>query len=393
MALVSVRVHGFVGAALLALAAPLALLAALRFGPFDADLHLLAALGGMTLLLEAVAFWYLPSFAKREIVLDGMASYSGVILFPAALVGAVFDIGGMRVVGPPLALGIFGIILLASPLVGKRWRGDTVTAGGGEALVDRDPPRVPFWRTEGPFRVGDFASMLTLASAAIWFVATGILGLLRPTLVAVLWPVGLCLITLGALAHYVPRNRGRAMSVFPFLAGVAAFEVGAVMHGLARLGFAVPLDIASGLLVGLPLAGLALAPPVATKKAGARMREAAPFLAASVPLAGLAVGLGLAGRSASFVFASYYALLCALAFALAGLVLLTLPVVFNRPPARIWLWPTFLSGLLGAGLLVAGFLTWLPRWPGAAVLAVALAMWLLVLAPLRTPRRICPVVP
>lgn len=373
MALIGVKLHGFVAAALLALAAPLAILAALHVGPLDPDLHLLAALGGLTLLLQAVTFWYLPSFAKREVVFEGMAAYSGIILFPAALLGAAFKLGALRVTAPPLALLVFGVILLGSALFGKRWRSG-----------------VPFWKTESPFRIGDIAAMVTLASGALWLIAAGTLGYLVPTLLAVFWPVALLLVTLGALAHYVPRNRGRPLWVAPYLLGLAAFEAGVLLYVLARLDVLPHMQLATALLAGLPVAGLALSPPVPTKQAGARMKEAAPFLAAAVPVSALAAGLALAGRSIGLVYASYYALVCALAFAVMGLALLTLPVVFNRPPARTWLWPAFAAGLVGAPLLAAAFLTRLPRWPGAVLLAAALILWLVAMAPLRAPRRDCP---
>jgi hypothetical protein len=367
MATISVRTHAYVAAGLLAITPPLAMLTALRIGPFHPETHLLAALGGLTLLAQAVAFAYLPSFTKRELVLDGLASYAGPVLFPLAVVGAVLRIGAVRLVAPTLALALFGAILLASAAFGKRWRTGT-----------------PFWRAPGEFRAGDIAALVAFASAAAWLLATGLLSMARPTLLTFLWPCALALFALAALAHYVPRNRGRPIIWWLFLAGVLALQAGVALRTFARV------DEATWLLLGLPLAALAIAPPAATKRAGARMLEAAPLLALAVPFSGLGVALLLVGSGAGLAFSAYYSLVAAIALGLGGLALLTLPVVFNQRPDRRWLWPTVVGALVGVPLLAVGFLTRLPRWPGALVLCLALLSWLTMMAPLRTPRRECP---
>ncbi|HUR68895.1 MAG TPA: hypothetical protein VM370_06580 [Candidatus Thermoplasmatota archaeon] len=374
MAAIGVRVHGYAAAALLALAAPLGILAALRRGPFAPDLHLLAALGGLTLLMQCILYWYLPSFAKREVSFEGMASYSGPILFPATLVGAALDMGALRVGLPAIGLGIFGAILLLSPVVGRRWRSG-----------------VPFWRTPGPFQRGDRLSMMTLAAGALWLLLCAWLGFTRPTMLALVWPIALLTLVLGALAHYVPRGRGRAMLAAAYALGACAFTLGAALLVAERAGAAIPRGLPESLIAGLLVAGAAIAPPGAAKAAGARLGQAAPFLlAGSAAMAG-AIVFSVSGRGIGFAFAAYYGLLAALALAVAGLSLLLLPVVFNERPDARGLWPSVGCALGGAALFAAGVLTRLPRWPGAALLAISVLCWLAMMAPLRRPRRDCPV--
>lgn len=368
MALIPVRPHFYVGAALLALSALLGALTAARLSPLAPDAHLVALLGGLTLFAQAIAFWYVPSFAKREVVLDGMASYSGPILFPTALVAGALRIGNFQATLVGLALALFGVILVASALLGPKWRSG-----------------VPFWRAASPHRAGDRAAAFTLASASGWFALAGVAAYVQPRSLASAWTLALALFALGALAHLLPRARGSALRPAPFVAAVALLQVDALATLVA--GRSAPV----ALLVGLPLAALALAFPLRGKPAGPRLREARTLLLAAmpvtllVPLAFLAAArLGLGA-----ILTASYALLTAVALALGGLSLLTLPVVFNQRPARRYLMPAGALAALGALLLAAGFLTRLPRWPGAVALGGALLLWLAALAPLRKPRREC----
>lgn len=372
--LIGVRWHAFVGAALLALAVPLAMLAALRLTPLPRDLHLTAILGGLTLFAQATAFWYLPSFTKRAVALDGLAAYSGPLLLPAGIVGALLGFLAFRASLPSIAVGIFGIILLATPLAGARWRSG-----------------IPFWRTPGPHQPGDRAAMVALAAAAIALLAAGVVGLFAPPLLAWAWPASLGAFALGALGHLVPRARGRPLLVTPFLTGVACYHSGAILIFATRSGRSFGDSfLGEALLAGAALALAAMLGPGSAKAAGPRWREARIPLLLAFPTLALALGFSLAGRSLGLTFSAYYAHLAVVALLLAALVHLTFPVVFNRPPARAFVLPAALAATGGALLLAIGFLTTLPRWPGAALLAAALLLWLAALAPLRRPRRDCP---
>lgn len=368
MALIPVRPHFYTGAALLVLGAVLGALTAARRNPLAADAHLVALLGGLTLFAQGIAFWYTPSFAKREVVLDGMASYSGPILFPAALLAGALRVGNFQATLVGLALLLFGVILLASALAGPKWRGG-----------------VPFWRAASPHRAGDRAAAFTLASASCWLLLAGAAAYLRPQALASVWPAALALFALGAVAHLLPRARGRPLRPAPFVAAIALLQLDALAMFLQ--GRALP----AALLVGLPLAAAALAFPLRGKPAGPRLREARTLLLAAVPTAALVPLAALAAPRLGLgaTLAAYYAFATAVALALAGLSLLTLPVLFNQRPAPRYLAPAAGGAALGALLLAAGFLTRLPRWPGAILLGVALLLWLASLAPLRKPRRDC----
>lgn len=360
-AAVDVRPHAYVGAALL-LAAALALLAPRFVG---ADARALATLGAATLLLQAVLFWYLPSFAKRRVVLDGMATYAGPILLPVALAVALVPLP-LRDVALGLALALFGGILLASAAFGPRWRSG-----------------VPFWRAEGQHRRGDLAAMLALASGALWLLAEGVALLLWPRegarALAVAWPAALALLALGALAHLVPRARGRPLAWRVFLAGAAAFQLGAALFALADAP-----RVAGALVAGLPVCALAMAGP--GKRAGPRMRDARPALAGAAALAAATVALLAAGMTTT----GYVALLVALLLAVAAVTLLALPVVFNQRPDARAVAPGVASALAGVALNALARGLPLGRWPAAVALAAALLLWLAALAPLRRPRRACP---
>lgn len=377
------RPHFFVGAALLAAAAVLGVATALRPALVARDLHVIAYLGGLTLVAQGIAYWYLPSFAKRAVILDGMASYSGPILFPAALLGIA--IGAARVRAPTLFLGLslFSVVVFASVLAGPRWRSG-----------------IPFWRADGPHRRGDRAAAVVLASAFAWFLlaaiaSVGTLTALRigtQTALIVAWPTALAFFALGALAHLVPRARSRPMLVPLFLASALIAQFGALSATAARLGIAGPWTRGGYvLLLAFLLAALAVAPPRRRKPAGPRMSEAAPFLWGAC--GALALGVLAASAwptlNAARAVSAYYALLAAVGLAMAALALLTLPVMFNQRPAAAFLLPSELA-LLGAGtLLAASLFVALPRWPAAALLAAALLLWLAAMSPLRTPRRQC----
>lgn len=373
---IAVRPHFFTGAALLAAGAILGVVTAYDAALLPSDAHIIGFLGGLTLFAQGIAYWYLPSFAKRSVVLDGMASYAGPILFPAALVGAIFEIDGLRGPGLILGLAIFPVVVFASAIFGPRWRSG-----------------IPFWRAEGPHRRGDVAAMLVLASAFLWMLGAAIGALRAPPTIVVAWPTALGLFSLGALAHLVPRSRSKPALWIPFLALTLVGEIGALLATLARVGIAGKYTRAGyALLAAFALAALAIAPPGRGKRVGPRGREAAPFLWASVGALLLGVVAATAWPSVTLARAvtAYYAFLAAAGLALAGLALLTMPVLFNQRPAGRLVFPTLIVFLCAATLLAASLITPLPRWPAALLLAGTLVLWLATMAPLRTPRRACP---
>lgn len=373
MGLVGVRPHGFAGAALLTAGAALGLAGALGIGRLASDLHQVALLGGLTLLAQAVAFWYLPSFAKREVVLDGMASYAGPVLFPAALLAGAIGSGAARTTMLFFGLSLFPILLVASALFGPRWRGGT-----------------PFWRTGG-HRTGDTLALLAFATAAFWFAASAALALLRPPGLVVAWPAALALFALGALAHLLPRLRGREAWWPLFAAGLALANAGALFATAVRIGEPlVRFAWTYPLLFGFVLAGIALAPP-GGKHAGPRMRDARPLLMAAL-LAG-AVGLALLVRQPMTLVRATIAhqtVTVAVALAVGAVAILALPVVFNAVPDHRFVWPCAVAALLGLLMLAGEVYTDLPPWRGATLLAGAIACYLGAVGPLRRPRRDCP---
>ena len=341
----SVRPHAYVGAALLALAA---LQTALRSTPWIGRDPDLALLGGLTLLLQCVAFWYVPSFAKREIVLKPIAAWSGPLLFPLALVLSYvsFDLWTLAA---GIGLLAFAIVLAASVVAGPKWRSG-----------------IPFWRADSPHRAGDRAAMLAFASAIAWWGLALPLRLARPFGPDLAWIVGLACFATGGLAHLLPRARGVPASAWTLLGALAIVHVAAVATALDRAPrAALPLAVVALGFAILPLGG---------KAAGPRLREASPLLLAALACAILAVV-----RPA--------ALAPALASAILGLALLALPVVFNQRPDGRFVVPAALAATASAAsdaLLRAGL-------PGAILFAISLLLALAALAPLRRPRRDCAV--
>lgn len=355
-ATVPVRPHFFVGAALVA-AAALAHVAGLAWAAH-------ALLAGLTLFAQGIAFWYLPSFAKRGVVLRPVAAYAGPFLLPAA---AALQAAGARSAARWLAwaaLALFALVLLASALAGPRWRGG-----------------VPFWRAPGRHRAGDRAAALTFALSALWMPAAP----LAPVPFLHAWAFALALFALAALAHLLPRSQGRPLAWAPFLLGLPPAALGALMLQGGTLGGHLLL---AALL--LPAASLARG-FAADKPAGPRLRDArAPLAAAGAALVvGIALLLldlprGLATRDAA-----PQVLLAALALAMAGLSLLALPVLFNQRPDARWIRPGAWAALAGAALAALAPFAPVPAAAPRVALALALVAWLATLAPLRHPRREC----
>lgn len=351
----------------------------------DGIVMLRLVLLGCTLLVAGIGCWYLPSFAKRA-------------LTPRLLAGAIPAVGGaaaaaelLRIVLPqapglgPAADAGMGIVLLAlagvllvSPLAGPPWRGGT-----------------PAWRKEGPFRRGDLAALAGFASAALWLAVAGVeLVLAAPqrglTMSPALWAPGLALFALSGLAHLVPRARGAPMPAPLFLAGVVLADAAA----LAGFASGAPGQAAGALAAGLLLAALALGLPGKGrgKPAGPRLRDAAPLLlAAWLVLAGAAVTALLAPWSDAASFLTLASLVAALLPGLAGLSLLTLPVLANQRPAGRLARPAALVALLSYGLLPLGTALGPAVFRAGAVgFCLFLVLWMAALWPLRKPRRECP---
>lgn len=360
-ATVDVRHHFYTAAALLAIGAFCVPFMAAQMPRFPEAAGLFALLGGLTLMLEGIILWYLPSFTKRRVILR-TAAHVGPPAFIALVVLGALD------APPGIALGLalvsLATVVLASALAGPAWRGG-----------------VAFWRSDSPYRAGDGGAAIALGAGALACGVGGIAALAGSMdLAAPAWIVALYLLPLGALAHLVPRLRARPLAVAPFLAGVALI-VAAPFLVLARIDptFAAPV---------LLLPGLAIAAPGGAKRAGARSRDATPPLMAALVALALAAAMLLAGPR--LAFPGTVALAVALGLGVAGLSLIALPVLFNQRPASAfvpWATAAALAGVFGFAF---AHLLGRTLVPGAILLAAALLLWLAALAPLRRPRRYCP---
>ncbi|HET6405117.1 MAG TPA: hypothetical protein VFH78_10755, partial [Candidatus Thermoplasmatota archaeon] len=252
---VPVRPHFLAGAALLALGA-LLLLASATARPSQAldDAALVSFLGGSTLVVAGIAYWYLPSFAKRQVLAARATTYVLPVLLPLAALLQLLGAPVLARLAIALALAFLAVSLLASALAGARWR-----------------TGIPFWR-EGPRRRDDLAAALVLALSLVGMLATAAWAAFAPPAPRTLplaWPASLLLFVLGALAHLLPRARGRATWAPLVLLGSVAGTAGVVLlvafpGAWARLGLALSL--------GFALAALAAAPPGGGKRAGPRLR-------------------------------------------------------------------------------------------------------------------------
>ena len=370
-ATVAVRYHFFTGAALLAIAAVVAAtLERLPYLTFEAAAF--AFLAGCSLFVEGIALWYLPSFAKRRVVLQRLATFAGPVLFPLATAGALAGIPLARDAALALALALFAGIVLASALAGPRWRGGT-----------------PFW-AEGPHQADDRAAAFTLALSLFVMIAVAADALAGAgeRAIALAWPAALALFALGALAHLLPRSRSRAAWT-PLVYGGAL--LGAAGVGVLLAFPAVGERVGLALCAGFALAALGIAPPGGKKRAGPRLAEAGPLLVLSLAhlVVGLAVANALAPLDARASTAVGLILLAALGLGVAALSILTLPVLFNQRPSARHLPILLALATLGGGAGAASL--FLPSaGTSAFLLAAALVVWLRVLWPLRRPRRECP---
>ena len=355
-------------------------------GLWDAIPMLRLALLGCTLLVAGIGCWYLPSFAKRAVT-------------PRLLAQAIPVLGGgaaalelLRVIRPGipflgraadgflgLALLALAAVLLVSPLAGRPWRGG-----------------VPAWRKPGPFRAGDLAALAGFASAAAWLAVAGVplvsppSGIVPGSLVPSPWVLGLALFVLSGLAHLLPRARGAAMPSALFLAGVVLADASGVVAVMRELPALTPGALGAGLLLAALATGLH--GRGRGKPLGPRLREAAPLLLSGwLVLAGAAVALALAPWEAAAAFVSLVSLVAALLLGLAGLSLLTLPVLANQRPLGRLALPAAVVGLVSFGLLPLGTaLGGAVFRAGVVGLALFLVLWMVALWPLRRPRRDCP---
>ena len=375
--MIPVRPHVFAGGALLALSALLGLLVSVETPRVPGEAFLVALLGGLGLFAQAIAGWYLPSFAKRRIILAPVATWAGPVLLPLATLAALLSQPLARDALFALGFATFAAIALASALVGPSWRRG-----------------IPFWRAPGDFRSGDSAAALALCLSFLWAVAMPGLLARELGLVAGVLPfaavVFLALFVLGGLAHLVPRSRGRR--AWAIVVGAAA-AIG-TLAGILSLGLAFGLEIPQRLvpfllLIAIPLGALGIAPPGPAKPAGARMREArGPLLLALLHVvAALVIAVTIDDEPTGIAVA--LVLLVALVLGMAGLSLLTLPVVFNQRPRGDAILPTLGAAAIGTLALVVGVMDERSAGPGALLLGAALLGWLAVLWPLRRPRRDC----
>lgn len=373
--MIAVRVHV---ALALALGVAAALDAAIP-SPAQAS-HVIPALAACTLLAQALAFWYLPSFAKRELAAPALAEHAAPWLVAAAGLSALSPVEPLTALLLVAGLGVFGGVLLASLVQGKPWRGG-----------------VPFWRAEGHHRAGDGAAAWALASGIAWLLVAALLFVLLPVrsvLPLLAWIASLATFALGGLAHWIPRLRGAKLAARPFRAGIVAFDAGALVAG-ATLAIVPALGALAAFLLGggLVLAvGVLARPEREAKPRGPRGRDAHPLLlgaAVAAVLAGLALIVGFPD-AAPLVFAASELGLAALALAWCALAILGLPVVLNNVPVGRATWPAAL-GLASAGLLAAiAQLVPLPIWIAGVLALAGVASFVVAMSPLRKPRRDCP---
>lgn len=365
-----VRWHFYAGAALLLVAA--LLVAALHaLPPLTEPAALYAFLAGLTLFAQGIAYWYLPSFAKRAVVLRPLAAIAGPTLYPIALLGELAGFGLVRDVATALALAHFALTALASAWLGPRWRSG-----------------VPFWKAEGPHRHDDRAAAFVLALSLLSMLALAALLALVPEgerALAIGWPASLLLFAVGALAHLLPRSRARG--AWPVVVAAAALvgALGAWWIVLTEPSGRAASPIATALLLAFPIAAVAIVPPGGAKKPGPRLKEAAPSLALGLAVLALALLLWSALRLRGETPPPAVALLVALCLSYVGLTTLTLPVLFNQKPAARYL------PLVLVFALVSALLSWIAlATPGRIVLTSLILAWLAALWPLRKPRRECP---
>lgn len=388
---VPVRPHLFAATGLLALAALLGFALVALPEPPPVQVPLLVGLLAATLLLQGIAYWYLPSFAKRAVrpqvlaraapwIVVGAVAFlvaHAILLYAPlppdeALVPLVATFGAATL-GAALNLALFGAVLVLSVLTGPPWRGGTA-----------------FWRKEGEFRNGDRAAFAAFFLAAGCFVIAAALlagNPLAPGDPGPLhaWLLALLLFTLGGLAHLLPRARGAALPARALLSGILVLA----FSGLLLAFPFVPVPRARAVaLFALALVGciVALAWPTSGrgKPPGPRLVQARPLLLAGAGSLVLAA-VALATDRDDLAPQAYLGLLSGLLLAIAGLSLLTLPVLANQRPApRPALLAAF-AGFLGVAVLFV---------PAVAILAgvllpLAIALWIASLAPLRKPRRDC----
>lgn len=387
-ATIPVRPHFALGGLLVALAALAALLWTAGVPRVAPNLHVLLGLMGLTLVAQGVAYWYMPSFAKRAVVPSGIAAYAGPMLFgvaaSAATVAVLAGLGNLlrpATVSLGLALLLFPFTLVASALAGPRWRGG-----------------VPFWRAGGHHERGDRAALAGFASASVWLAAAGALLLFSRTpgigLVGLAWLLGLALFVLAALAHLAPRAAGVPLSWGAYAVGLVAANAGGalVLWGFASPEALDPLYASILLGGGLGLLASTLAHRPGAKAAGPRWREARVPLAAGLAALAPAIFLLVAGFGVdpTWTTLAFYSLLVATLLGTMGLTLLTLPVLFNQRPDKRFVLPGAAAVLAGLALVLLSAAAPVPRWVGALAIAAGVALWLATLAPLRKPRRECP---
>ena len=296
---------------------------------------------GGTLVLATALYWYLPSFTKRAVIGPTWAAAGPPVLMA---LGALAWLLALGVGGALFASGLvlLAVHLLTSAALGPAWRSG-----------------IPFWRA-GAHRAGDLAAAATVTIGLLLLASSPIVHPLA------VWPTGLVILCLGALAHFLPRSRGRAPLAPVVIAGAAIASAAAIarFYAPAIPAFVVPAG------VGVAAMGIHAGP--ATKRAGPRLQEARPALAA------LVVGIALAIAGIPFALAA------AAGAGVLAVAVLALPVVFNQRPAAAFLAPA-------SALIVAAPLAALAPWPIAPIVAaLAVAFALAALAPLRRPRRWCP---
>lgn len=377
--------YAHVGAAALVgvtLAAPSAL--------FPQTLDVLLAGGGIVLIALALAYGFAPPFLKREVLAATTAPLVPLALILVAdALAIVLALTGRD--ATRLAARVDGAAFLFAPLhvAASAWRGPAWR--GGIALFAKDQP----------FRRGDQVAAACFAVALAGLALAGVLLLWLPRGLANTGLLALHLafvlpFFVGALVFFLPRNAKRPLDGATLvLAALAVGTISAVALVGALLLTRGPMRIAATGTILATILFLFAAWRMRAHSPGpvlARARGALRGAAVLAVLAHIGLLLAFAGDEPGPLYpaAGYAALALDVALAV-GVTLLGAPILLNAVP-REGRWAAWASALAVTGLfLLAPAFEFARRgaFVGALVLAVAAALALWGLAPMRRPRREC----
>lgn len=346
-------------------------------GVLASPADLLLGLVFVFLVAGGLVYGYAPPFLKREHV----GAWPATAALGLALAAAPLALAGARFAAyaAGAAFLVVPLHVAASALAGPKWR-------DGIALFAKDQP----------YRRGDRVAAALFAWSLVALALAGALlvwqprGLLTAGLVMAF--LGFALPFLGgALAFFLPRNaktplEGATLAIAALVASVLstlALAAGFVFPAMADFRYPAFVALLADVLMLVALARARFPKP------GAQIRRALPLLrggAALVVLAGLGLALAMAGGLPGPLFApaayAHLVLACTLALAAA---LLGAPVLMNAVP-RHGAWARVAAATGIAGVIVTAYAPFV----GSLVLALAAAVALWGVAPMRVRRRDCP---